>query len=104
MTLTVSPHIAKHLELVQGQTLDEKVLALLEAYLTTQIKECEQDIGSYEVKCRTTFAEFVEAWTKGAIPGKYSHAVERDYMEWEGLEAEKKRWLELFKHLPHEAS
>lgn len=98
--LSVSSQIAEYLGHVKGQTSDEKVLALLEAYLSNQLRECEREIGNYEVKYRSTFAEFAEAWGADAIPGKHSHLVERDYMEWKGLEAEKKRWLDLLKRLP----
>jgi hypothetical protein len=38
-------------------------------------------------------AEFVEAWEQGAIADRRSHAVERDHMEWEGLEEERRQWL-----------
>ena len=102
VALAVSPQVVEYLGHVKGQTLDEKVLALLEAYLSGQLKECEREIGDYEVKYRSTFAEFAEAWGADAIAGKHSHAVERDYMEWEGLEAEKRRWFELLKQLPHD--
>jgi hypothetical protein len=48
----------------------------------------------------TAFAEFARAWEQDEIPNKHSHAVERDYMEWEGLVAEKQRWLERLRRLP----
>jgi len=97
IALSVSPQIAEYLGVVQGQTLDEKLLSLLESYVTSQLKECERELGQYEVKHRSTFAEFAEAWREERIPNRYSHPVERDYMEWEGLEAEKRRWLDLLK-------
>jgi hypothetical protein len=100
IALSVSPQIAEYLGVVQGQTLDEKLLSLLESYVTSQLKECERELGQYEVKYRSTFAEFAEAWREERIPNRYSHPVERDYMEWEGLEAEKRRWLDLLKKLP----
>jgi len=67
--------------------------ALLTTYLQSQIRACEQEIGIYELKYRMTFAEFAEAWEQGAIAGRWAHAVERDYMEWEGLEEERQQWL-----------
>lgn len=98
--LAVSPQVAEYLDQVAGGTSDEKVVALLEGYLSGQLKECEREIGGYEVKYRSTFGEFAAAWAEGRVPGKHSHLVERDYMEWEGLEAEKKRLLDLLKGLP----
>jgi hypothetical protein len=97
---TISPQVAEYLGHIRGGTFEEKLLALLEAYVSSQLRDCEREIGNYEVKYRSTFAEFAEAWAKGAVLEKHSHRVERDYMEWEGLEAEKKRWLDLLKHLP----
>lgn len=98
--LALSPQMAEYLDYVKGRTIEEKLLARLESYVSSQLKECEREIGDYEVKYRSTFAEFAEAWEADAIPGKHSHLVERDYMEWEGLEADKKRWLDLLKRLP----
>ena len=100
VTFAVSPELAEYLEHIRGQTSEEKVLALLENYLTSQLRDCEQEIGQYEVKYRSAFPEFAEAWARGVISGKHTHTVERDYMEWEGLEAEKRRWLELLRGLP----
>ena len=98
--LALSPQMAEYLDYVKCCTIEEKLLALLESYVSSQLKECDREIGDYEVKYRSTFAEFAEAWKANAIPGKHSHLVERDYMEWEGLESEKKRWLDLLKRLP----
>ncbi|MBI3361566.1 MAG: hypothetical protein HY023_10715 [Chloroflexi bacterium] len=94
VALSLSPQVAEYLGHVKGQTAEEKVLALLEAYISGQLKECEREMGDYEVKYRSTFAEFAEAWATDNIPDKHSHAVERDYMEWEGLEAERRRLRE----------
>ena len=97
---SISPTVAEYLGHIKGRTLDEKLLALLEAYISSRLRECERELGDYEVKYRSTFAEFAEAWAKDAVPDKHAHQTERDYMEWEGLEAEKRRWLNLLKSLP----
>ncbi|MBX7234334.1 MAG: hypothetical protein K1X65_08115 [Caldilineales bacterium] len=99
-TYTLSPALLPHIEAVVGPTLDDKLMALLETYLTTQLRACEQEIGEYEVKYRTTFAEFAQAWEDDQTPAKYDHTVERDFMEWEGLLAEKQRWLQSLRKLP----
>jgi hypothetical protein len=57
------------------------------------LRECDREIGDFELKYRMTFAEFAEAWESDEIPDKWSHQVERDYMIWEGLEAEKRKLL-----------
>ena len=98
--IAFSPQVLTHLDHVEGETADGKLLALLTTYLQSQIRACEQEIATYELKYRMTFAEFAEAWEQGAIPDRWSHAVERDYMEWEGLEEERRRWLARLRALP----
>ncbi len=99
-TYTLSPALLPHIEAVKGPTIEDKLMALIETYLTAQLRACEQEIGEYEVKYRTTFAEFAEAWEHDMTAWKYDHAVERDYMEWEGLLAEKQHWLQSLRRLP----
>ena len=72
--------------------------------LSTQIRACEQEISEYEVRYRSTFAEFARSWEQDEIPDKHNHAVERDYMEWEELVAEKDNWLERLWNLPRRES
>ncbi|MBU0513052.1 MAG: hypothetical protein KKD28_14820 [Chloroflexi bacterium] len=98
--LTLNPKIASSLDIIEGHTPDDKVLSLLETYLAAQIRACEQEISKYEVRHRSTFVEFAKAWSQDQIPNKHSHAIERDYMEWEGLVAEKHRWFEQLQILP----
>ena len=99
-TLALSPQIASYIRSIEGRTNDDKLLRLLETYLASQIRACEQEISHYEVKYRSTFAEFAQAWERDEIPNKRSHEIERDYMEWEGLVGEKQNWLERFRRLP----
>jgi hypothetical protein len=47
--------------------------ALLTTYLQSQIRACDQEIETYELKYRMIFAEFVEAWEQGAIADRWSH-------------------------------
>ena len=99
-TLALSPQIASYLKSIEGRTNDDKLLRLLETYLASQIRACEHEISEYEVKYRSTFAEFARSWEQDEIPDKHNHTVERDYMEWEGLVAEKQNWLERLRNLP----
>jgi hypothetical protein len=99
-TLRLNPQLLSHFRFVEGQTPEVKMLSLLETYLAVQIRACEQEISAYEVKYRATFSEFAEAWQQDRIAHRYDHAIERDYMEWEGLTAEKQRWLERLRGLP----
>lgn len=62
-------------------------------------QECEAEISEYELKYQMTFDQFAQAWEDGTIADAHSHEVERDYMEWEGLEAEMRKWLTLLRTL-----
>ena len=98
--LSLSPDVLIQIEAVEGRTLDAKLTALLEAYLAAQLRACEQEITTFEIKYRCAFADFAEVWEQATLPNKYDHELERDYMEWEGLEAERQGWLERLKQLP----
>jgi hypothetical protein len=98
--LSLNPDVLSQIEAVEGRTLDAKLTAMLEAYLAAQLRACEQEITTFEIKYRSAFADFAAAWEENALPNKYDHKLERDYMEWEGLEAERQSWLERLKQLP----
>ena len=84
---------------IEGQAPYDKIMVLLETYLAAQIRTCNQEISQYEIKYRSTFEEFAEAWEQGSTPDRHSYEIERDYMEWEGLVAEKRRWLKRLSNL-----
>lgn len=87
---------------VDGETPNEKIITLVSTNLVQWLHECEEEIYKLEVKHRMSFDDFKVAWEKGSVPNRHSHSVERDYMVWEGLEAEKKKWLSLMKKLEGE--
>jgi hypothetical protein len=100
-TISITPVTWSYLRHIEGETTDEKLLALLSAYLSSQVRQCEEEIAEYELKYQMTFDQFAAAWESGLIADPHSHEVERDYMEWEGLEAEKGKWLALLRALLH---
>jgi len=93
----LSNDVMNFFDYIEGDTLNRKIFNLVDANLLGRLHECEEEIYKFEAKHRMSFSEFKEAWNKGRIPDKYSHQVERDYMVWEGLEVEKKKWLSLMK-------
>jgi len=44
----------------------------------------------FEAKYGIQFEEFAAKWNADKIPNRYSHEIERDYMEWESLVDEHK--------------
>ncbi|MEJ5310757.1 MAG: hypothetical protein WHX52_13410 [Anaerolineae bacterium] len=91
--VVVASETLPYFEYVEGETFTHKILALINGYFVQQLQACEQEIREYELRYGVTFAEFAERWENGAIPDPWSHSTERDYMEWEGLEAERRNWL-----------
>jgi len=98
--LDVAVETLSYLDYVEGETMTDKILSLIAIHFATQLQVCEREISQYELKYGMTFVEFAALWEKDEIPERWSHPVERDYMEWEGLEAERKNWLSLFSNLP----
>lgn len=80
--------------------MTDKILSLIAIHFATQLQACERESRQYELKYGMAFGEFAALWEKDEIPERWSHSVERDYMEWEGLEAERKNWLSLLRNLP----
>jgi len=103
VTLALPEEMRIYWDTVEGEAPQEKLLILLHSYIINQIRECEQEIAQYELKYGMTFAEFAAAWERDDLPNKWSHIVERDYMEWEGLVAEKQRWLTMLRSLSQTA-
>ena len=98
--LNVAVETLSYLDYVEGETMTEKILSLVDTHFTAQLQACEKESRQYELKYGMTFVEFAVLWDKDEIPERWSHTVERDYMEWEGLEAERRKWLSLLSNLP----
>ncbi|MEK6656745.1 MAG: hypothetical protein AABY79_03675 [Nitrospirota bacterium] len=92
-TISLSEELLDKLEIVEGKKLDEKINNLLETNTLMRLKECEDKIFEFESKYGMDFEGFKKAWKAKSIKEKHSHEVERDFMEWEGFEAERKKWL-----------
>jgi len=73
------------LEFVEGKNLDEKLIQLIRNDLKRRLHLCSERIMEFEAKYGVQFDEFVANWKADKIPNRYSHQVERDYMEWESL-------------------
>jgi len=71
-TVALSPQIASYLKSIEGRTSDDKLLRLLETYLASQIRACEQEISKYEVKYRSTLAVFARSWEQDEVPDKHT--------------------------------
>lgn len=92
--IAVSDKVRKVLEdFVPGTDLSAKLESLTRANLKHLLTACNEALSRFEAKYGLTFAEFFQAWKEGAIPERYSHEVERDFMEWEAHQQEKEDLL-----------
>ncbi|MFB6286908.1 MAG: hypothetical protein ABEK03_10095 [Candidatus Bipolaricaulia bacterium] len=94
-SITLPQDLEEILEYVEGDTSRSKVLNLIQSDLKMRLRECDDEIYRYEVKYGMSFSQFTAAWEAGTVDDRGSHPLERDYMVWEGLEAEKSRYLTL---------
>lgn len=72
----------------EGKDLKEKLVYLIANDLKRRLHLCADRILEYETKYGMSFQQFKAAWKAGRMANRYSHEVERDYMEWESLDDE----------------
>jgi len=84
-TLKLSESLQEILEFVEGKNLDEKLIQLTRNDLKRRLHLCSERIMEFEAKYGMQFEEFATKWKADKIPNRYSHEIERDYMEWESL-------------------
>lgn len=75
-------------DFIEGSDINEKLRNLVRGDLEGRLKVCTERVFDYEKKYAMSFSQFETEWQRDKIPDKYSHEVERDYMEWESLEDE----------------
>ncbi|MFO7772830.1 MAG: hypothetical protein R6V59_02640 [Dehalococcoidia bacterium] len=99
MAITVPENIMHILEIVPGETREDKLLNLLAENIAAKLKECDARIVEFETKYGMSFVEFEQAWAEKLLGDPFSYSLEKDYMEWEGFCLEKKKWLSLLKEV-----
>jgi hypothetical protein len=97
-TIAVTDNIIKNMAYIPGSNLEEKLSNLMVSNFTLQLRECEEALFRYEAKYGMGFDEFSSAWDAGEFD-RYSHEIERDFMEWEGFCQERGRLLGSIKEM-----
>lgn len=87
------------LEFAEGKDVEEKISHLIRANILLRLKECEEALFRYESKYGMEFDTFTQAWDQGEIENRYSHEVERDFMEWEGFNLEKRKLFQALRDI-----
>ncbi len=96
--IQVSERARRALEaLAPGGDLAGSIEAVALDALRLRLRQCVDEIGSFEARYGATFEQWATDWQAGAIPDARSHGVERDYMEWEALTMERQELLGLIR-------
>jgi hypothetical protein len=103
-TIALADDMVDNLALVPGKDVEEKISRLLENTFVLNLRECEDYLFKFESKYGMDFKSFAELWDQGGIPEKYSHDVERDFMEWEGFTMERASLLKTLRNLKAKAA
>ncbi|MCL4491721.1 MAG: hypothetical protein M1510_07455 [Nitrospirae bacterium] len=98
-TISLSEKVIDKLKIIEGAEFDKKISNLLETNALMRLKECEEKLFDFEAKYGMDFEMFKKQWEEGYIKDKHSHIVERDFMEWEGFESERKKWLHILRDI-----
>jgi translation initiation factor 2 alpha subunit (eIF-2alpha) len=101
-TVKVPDSLKDIFEYLEGETSDQKLVCLIVNDLKRRLQTCSQRIVKFEAKYGMRFEAFTQAWQAEEITNRYSHAVERDYMEWESLVDEYELLLSNLKKLKRE--
>ncbi len=67
--------------------------------LRMRVREVVDQVGAFEARYGRTFEQFVADWNAGGVGDRFSHNVERDFMEWEALALERQELLGLIREL-----
>jgi hypothetical protein len=64
-----------------------------------RLHDVADQLTGFEARHGRTFDQFAADWDAGRQADRFSHRVERDFMEWEALTAERRELLELIREL-----
>lgn len=67
--------------------------------LRMRLREVADHVGAFEARYGRTFEQFAADWNVGRVPNRFSHRIERDFMEWEALTMERQELLGLIREL-----
>jgi hypothetical protein len=65
--------------------------------LRMRLHEVVDQISVFEARYGREFEQFAKEWQAGRVADRFSHSVERDFMEWEALMMERRELLDLIR-------
>lgn len=78
-------------ELTGEPRLDVALLIALQDAVEHRLGKIDEAIQEFEQKYGMRFEQFQARAREGKVPNQFSHEVESDYLEWEGLVSRKKK-------------
>ena len=100
MNLQLSERARRVLSRLRPESdLAESIEAIAIDALRMRLRECIEKIGGFEARYGRGFEQFAADWKSGRLADRYSHPLERDYMEWEALTIERQELLDLIHEL-----
>ena len=64
-----------------------------------RLHDVADQLVGFEASYGRTFEQFAADWSAGREADRFSHRIERSFMEWEALTAERRELLELIREL-----
>jgi hypothetical protein len=78
-------------ELTGEPRLDVALLLILQDAIEYRLEKINAAIKTYEQKYGMSFDQFQARGQEESIPNQFSHEVESDYLEWDGLVSRKQK-------------
>jgi len=67
--------------------------------LRMRLRQVIDQLGAFEAGYGRTFEQFGADWNAARVADRFSHRLERDFMEWEALVMERHELLDLIREL-----
>lgn len=67
--------------------------------LRMRLRQVVDQLGGFEARYGRTFEQFSADWNAARVADRFTHRVERDFMEWEALVMERQELLALIREL-----
>lgn len=67
--------------------------------LRLRLRDVVDQLGIFEARYGRSFEQFAADWKAGRVADRFSHRIERDFMDWEALVMERQELLQLIQEL-----
>ncbi len=100
MEVQLSEHAQRILRKLQpASDLAGSIEAVTLDALRMRLRSVVDQLGSFEARYGRNFEQFAADWDAGRVGDRFSHGIERAFMEWEALVIERQDLLGLIREL-----